>query len=83
MAKPQGHPISTQIHPRASKHPDIFPAHVLPAYIQLNITNVVEKNLFRKVKTHGLLLPPINRSHQYIRKYLSLDKWGLQVNFDP
>lgn len=82
MAKPQGHPISTQIHPRASTHPDIFPAHVLPAYIQLNITNVVEKNLFRKVKTHGLL-PPINSSHQYIRKYLSLDKWGLQVNFDP
>lgn len=62
-------------------YPDMLPAHILPASIQLNITNVEGKNLFRGVRTHGVL-PPINSSHQYFRKYLSLDKWGLQVNVD-
>lgn len=55
-----------------------LPAHLPPARDQAHLVQLGQPNLLREVKTCGLL-PNMNTSLQYLRKYLSLGKGAYRI----
>ena len=66
----------------ASIYPDLFPAYEPPTYIiRAHPVSLVQTYLFRDVKTRGFVISLELQLPTFQEAILSLDKWGLRVDF--